>query len=178
MLIQIFRNTPPWVWAILGLLIVLGIQASRDRERPYRFLFILPLALLGLSVQSMVTQFGVHAAGAASWLCGAAIAAFAGARLFRPEQIAVDPQRGMIFQRGSWMPMLMMMGVFLTKYAVGVSLALHPAMLQQTSFVLGVCLVFGIFSGWFAGRLWRIAKLYRTEARRPAAVYLQRAGKA
>lgn len=55
-----------------------------------------------------------------------------------------------------------MMGLFLTKYTVGVALALHPELRRQAAFGLAVPLLYGAFSGVFAARalrMWRLASV-------------------
>ena len=61
---------------------------------------------------------------------------------------------------GSVVPLALMMGIFFTKYAVGVSTAMVPELTQLESFVLTVTVIYGAFSGIFLGRairLWRLA---------------------
>ena len=66
-----------------------------------------------------------------------------------------------IFQvQGSWVPLALMMGIFATKYFVGVASAMHPELTRQTAFALGFSALYGAFSGVFAGRavrLWQLA---------------------
>ena len=53
-----------------------------------------------------------------------------------------------------------MMGIFFTKYAVGVSLSVAPALALSASFALPVGAAYGAMSGIFLGRalrLWRLA---------------------
>ena len=61
---------------------------------------------------------------------------------------------------GSAVPLALMMGIFFTKYAVGVTLGMHLAQANDVSFALAVSALYGAFSGVFAGRaarLWRLA---------------------
>ena len=57
--------------------------------------------------------------------------------------------------------MLLILGVFLTKYVVGVELAMQPALALDGPYTLAVGTLYGVFSGIFAGRaarLWRLAR--------------------
>ena len=61
---------------------------------------------------------------------------------------------------GSAVPLALMMGIFFTKYAVGVLLAMHPELRHQMGFALGISALYGGFSGIFAARalrLWTLA---------------------
>jgi hypothetical protein len=62
-------------------------------------------------------------------------------------------------------PLLLMMGIFFTKYGVGVTLALHPGMRHDASFALAIPVLYGVFSGVFAGRAVRLWKLAIREDR-------------
>jgi len=161
MLRQIILNTPPWVWALLAFLIYRGLLASTDRSIALRQTLIMPLVMLVLSVQSTVAAFGLSAATAPLWLLCFAIGSAAAWLLFDRNSVAAQPQRGSVVLYGSWQPMLLMMGIFLTKYAVGVLLALQPAYAQQMPFVAGVCALYGSFSGIFIGRMALILLAYR-----------------
>lgn len=55
---------------------------------------------------------------------------------------------------------MLMMGIFFTKYSVGVTLVLHPEFGRQALFALGISALYGAFTGIFIGRairLWRLA---------------------
>jgi hypothetical protein len=58
-----------------------------------------------------------------------------------------------------------MMGIFFTKYAVGATLAMHPEIRHDAAFALAVPLMYGLFSGIFAGRALRLWKLAMREDR-------------
>jgi len=65
--------------------------------------------------------------------------------------------------------MVLIMGIFLTKYAVGVSLVMHPELKSSANFSLAIGTLYGVFSGIFAGRAIRLIRL----ALRPAADPMQ-----
>lgn len=170
MLQQIILNTPPWVWALLVFLIYRGLLASAEREVALKKTLILPLLMFLLSAQGIVSAFGLGAVGAPLWLLCLAAAAGLAWRRFEPDGARARPQRGSVVLRGSWQPMLLMIGIFLTKYAVGVLLALHPEYARQLPFVAAVCALYGAFSGIFIGRMARILAIYRqAQAQAPGA---------
>jgi uncharacterized protein YneF (UPF0154 family) len=161
MFAQIISHTPLWVWALLAFLIYRGILASVNREVTLKKLSIIPLVMLALSWQGVSTVFGVTPLPMLCWLLAAAVAATLNWRLFRKESAIAHPERGVVFQRGSWLPLMLMMGIFLTKYAVGVTLAMQPPLAHDLVFTASVCVLYGVFNGMFIGRLLRIASLYR-----------------
>ncbi|SDX83578.1 hypothetical protein SAMN04515617_107133 [Collimonas sp. OK242] len=162
MFAQIISHTPLWVWALLAFLIYRGVLASVDRELTLKKLSIIPLVMLALSWQGVSTVFGVTPLPMLCWLLAAALAAALNWRLFRTDSVIAYPERGVLLQRGSWLPLMLMMGVFLTKYTVGVTLATHPALAHDAVFTALVCALYGVFNGMFIGRLLRVVSLYHS----------------
>jgi len=62
------------------------------------------------------------------------------------------------------LPLTLMMAIFITKFAVGMSLAQHPELLQQTSFVGIAGMAYGFFSGIFLGRMLKIISVHGKHA--------------
>jgi hypothetical protein len=61
-------------------------------------------------------------------------------------------EAGLLHVPGSWLPMVLIVGLFCIKYFAGASLALHPALAGDTAFA-GLCsLAYGSFSGLFLAR--------------------------
>lgn len=154
MLPQILNHTPTYVWAILAFLLYRGVAASRDRVLSYRSAFIIPGVMLALGWQSVANGFGMETPAGAAWLLGM----LAGAALawLRSGPVTVDRAAGTVMQRGSWMPLALMLAIFCSKYAVAVALSIAPALRGDLRFALPVCLGFGLFNGVFLGRLLRI----------------------
>ena len=62
---------------------------------------------------------------------------------------------------GSWLPMALILGIFATKYAVGVSLVMHPALADSASFAYAISALYGAMSGIFSGRTLRLIRLVK-----------------
>jgi hypothetical protein len=152
MLIQILTHTPLYVWAILAFLVNRGVNAMRDRELEVRRLVIIPAVMLVLSLQDIDTKFGLGGWSLAAWALTAAAAALL-AGLSGSTRIATGSAPGTVRVRGSRLPLVMMMAVFFTKYVASVTVAVAPQLRQDTLFACIVCGLFGVFNGWFIGRL-------------------------
>ena len=161
MLQQIIFNTPIWVWAILAFLIYRGMLSSVDREMPLKRVLIIPVIMLALSAQGIVSTFGISTATALSWLPFTAVGAALAWALFRRDSVKALPHKRAVFQSGSWTPMILMMGIFLTKYVVGITLAMQPNHAHELLFAAGVCALYGLFNGVFIGRMLRVFSIYR-----------------
>ncbi|SFC26306.1 DUF6622 family protein [Collimonas sp. OK412] len=161
MFAQIISHTPTWVWALLAFLVYRGVVASADREVTLKKVSIIPLVMLALSWQGIAATFGVTPLTVGCWLASAGIAAALNWQLFRKDRIVAYPERGVLFQRGSWLPLALMMAIFVTKYAVAVLLAIQPPLAHNAVFAAAICALYGVFNGMFIGRLLRIVALYR-----------------
>jgi hypothetical protein len=160
MLIQIFTNTPKWVFALFAALLWLGLNQLLTRRIGLPRVTLLAVGMTGFSLFGTVSAFAGVPAALLAWLTAAA-AVFA---MVVNRPLPVGTQYDAASRRftlpGSAVPLALMMGIFLTKYAVGVTLALHPALAREAAFALGFSALYGGFSGVFAARaarLWRLA---------------------
>ncbi len=161
MIQQIIANTPVWVWAILVFLVYRGMLSSLDRETSLKKVFIIPIVMLALSIQGILSAFGAGSTAVLVWLAAVVLGSVLSWQLFNLDNVRADPRRGVVFQRGSWIPLMLMMGIFCTKYAVGVTLALHAGYRQEAWFVSVVSALYGLFNGIFIGKLFGILAAYR-----------------
>ena len=154
----ILVNTPPWVFALLALLIWQGCMALRPRSQPLARLLIIPavfflmglsrLALGGRSVD-LVSVWMVSAAGFA------AVALYTG-----PRSVTVDGT-GRILRPGSVLPLIRNITIFVLQYAVAVVTAMKLPAAWEVA-IAGQA-VSGACAGYFLG--WTIALLRSYRAR-------------
>ena len=173
MLMQILTHTPTWVFALFAALVFLGIKQMMPRRIGLNRATILPLAMTVLSLLGVVSAFGDTPQALGSWALGTVVA-FALNVQFRPnaQDTRYDPASRSFDLPGSVVPMALFMGIFFTKYAVGISMGMQPALAHNTNFALLIGGVYGVFSGIFlsrAAKLWRVA-LSQTQATSPSAV--------
>ena len=159
---SIVKNTPSWVFGLFAGLAALGLSQMRTREVGAARMALMPVAMTSLSLWGTLSAFG------ASPLFGYVLMAWAaGAALMFGLIAALAPQAGASYTAatrsfnvpGSLLPMLLILGIFFTKYIVGVELAMQPALAQDGQYSLVVGALYGLFGGTFAGRaarLWRL----------------------
>lgn len=165
-LATIVQKTPPWVWGLLIALIALGASQLRQRQASAARMAILPLAMTGLSAYGLVSGFSTagQAGGVlAAWLAAAALVGAASLALWPrpPSGSRYDAASRRFHLPGSAMPLALILGIFLTKYLVGIELALQPALARDAVFALEIAALYGMFTGLFvarAARLWRLAR--------------------
>lgn len=160
-LLPILRHTPAWVWLLLAGLVVLGLLQARERTVSLRRVSLLPAAMALFSLWAAGSAFG-HAPMLPEALMLWAMAAAAVTALLAPGQARASFDAATRSYRlpGSWLPLALMLGIFLVRYTVAVRLALRPSLLLDSSFVLPVATLYGALTGLFVGRaarLWRLA---------------------
>ncbi|MGE0333380.1 MAG: DUF6622 family protein [Ramlibacter sp.] len=165
MLVQIAINTPVWVWGLLAALVVLGLSQARDRSVGLTRTMVLPLGMGVFSLSGLVTGLGASPTVLGTWLVAAAVALAAVLVRPLPAGVRYDAASRSFALPGSWVPLVLILGIFSIKYATGVALAMQPALRADAAFALAVAAASGLFSGIFAGRTLRLLRL----ARRPAA---------
>lgn len=167
---QIIRNTPLWVWGLLLALASFGVNQLFNRTVGLRRVTIMALAMAALSLYGTVSAFGGAPQVLLAWL--AAAAGVAGIVLPRPlpAQTRYDPDRRRFFLPGSWVPLALMLGIFCTKYVMGVTLAMQPALAHDANLALAVGALYGAFSGAFIARAARLLQFALRVQAAPVAV--------
>lgn len=159
---EIVRSTPPWVGALLAFLVYLGISAARTRRVHLARLALIPLAMGGLALWGELSAFGGHGhlAGLLGlWLVSGALVIAGSGTLRAPAGTRYDAASRSFDLPGSWVPLVLILAVFLMKYGIGVQLALEPSLAQDNRFALVVTVLYGALSGLFAARTLRVVRL-------------------
>ncbi len=170
---EIVRQTPLWVWGVLTALLWLGVSQLRARRVALVRALAMPLAMTAFSVWGLASAFGAagHAlAPMAAWLA-AAVLVTAAALWFQPAAASGTTYSAVTRSfcvPGSAMSLVLILGIFLTKYFVGVELALQPALARDSTFALQIATLYGVFNGVFAARTVRLCKLAHQLAPVPA----------
>jgi hypothetical protein len=159
MMYQVITRTPIWVWALLALLVWLGYHQSKNRVIGLRRVMVIPAVLTLLSILGTVSAFGSSPQVLFTWLAAASLFAFVVLQMPLPTGNRFDPQTSKLHVLGSWVPMSLLMGIFVNKYVVGVALSMHPELAQNTTFALTFSALYGTFSGVFIGRAVRLWQL-------------------
>ena len=160
MFYQIITHTPLWVWGLFALLLWLGLRQALPGSMGLRRITIMPIAMMGLSLYGTVSAFGATPAVLLAWFAAAAALATLVLRQPLPANTRYDSGTRMFQVQGSWVPLALMVGIFATKYFVGVASAMHLELTHDTAFAPGFSALSGAFSGVFAARaarLWQLA---------------------
>ena len=162
MLAQIISNTPKWVFVLFFVLLALGISQMRTQIKSRNRVLILPIVLLVLSIAGVISAFGISAVPIAAWSAGyLALVGLMGQGLATASS-SYDSDSKKLTVAGSPIPLILMMSIFVLKYFVGASMAMKVGFTTDASFPIVVSLLYGVFSGAFAGRALRLLKLVKS----------------
>jgi len=122
--------------------------------------------MLWLSLSGINEQGALGGGVWGVWALGVVAGAALTWRLGSGAVIAVSRAAGTVQQRGSWAPLMLMIAIFATKYAVAVLTAMRPELQHNLVFAAAVTVLFGLFNGVFVGRLARYvaAWMFQPEA--------------
>jgi hypothetical protein len=151
------QGTPWWVWALLALLILLGLQAARPRRLKLRRALVTPLVFVGWGV-SFLTQHATPGALAA-WLGAAALGGALGWATTRLDDVRSGPARGLVELPGSWLPLARNLAIFAVRYALAVAAVWLPA--WRTELMLCELAVSGLMVGYFLAWASVLIRRYR-----------------
>jgi hypothetical protein len=159
MMTQIISNTPKWVFVLFFVLLAFGISQMRTQIKSRNRVLILPIVLLILSIAGVTSAFGISFMPIAAWTVGyIALAVFIKKGLAAAGSL-YDSATRKITVTGSPIPLILMMSIFFLKYFVGASMAMKVNFTNDATFPIVVSLLYGTFSGAFAGRALRLLKL-------------------
>lgn len=169
MLIAIVQHTPVWVWFVLAALVAMGLAQARSRTVGLARITLLPLALTALSAAGVLSAFGHGPLAFGAWAAGIGAAV-----LFARQAVAVrgaswDPAAATLRVPGSWLPLGLMLGLFVIKFLVGFNLAQSPALAADPAFSGTCALAYGGFAGVFLARSLSLRSLARSPRLAPAA---------
>ncbi|WP_431288985.1 DUF6622 family protein [Roseateles chitinivorans] len=150
--IQILSHIPGFVWAILAMILYFGLRQTRTTAMRARRLIVLPVLWLVFGAWGVEKSFGLDGLAGLAWLAGLVAGVLALRALRWPGNVRYDADTRRFIVPGSWVPMALMAGIFVLKFASGMSLALHPDYAHNTAYALAFSAVFGLFSGAFLGR--------------------------
>ena len=162
--IQILKNTPIWVWAILAALIYLGSKQLKARVVKRYSVLIAPVVFLFVGLMTA----GRGPVGFATWAASLISLAAETFFVWQPTGGARYEANGdRLHMPGSVVPMMIMLAIFLLNYVINVVLAINPWYRGELAWRVVPALILGALSGVFIGRA---ATLFRMNRVSPSAV--------
>ena len=149
----IVSHTPMWVFALLAGLIYLGLSQTKDRQLSLGRVLLMPAVMTIWSVISLNSS--LHSP-LALMLWGVSLLLTVGLAWFLLPKTPVSYQAGLYHIKGSWLPLLLILGIFIIKYAVAYTLATQANILENHLFIAITSATYGLLSGIFILRAVRI----------------------
>ncbi len=166
-MLAIIRHTPLWAFALLALLIWLGVQALRPREVPVWRLLLVPSAFIGWGVVSLMAKAATAPLLGVDWAVTAAIGVAIGWWTTNLDSVRIDYAENRVRVPGSAIPLVRNLSIFLVKYCLTAAMATAPAL--RGGLLPWDIAVSGLSAGYFIGWAVRFALAYRAAGRvRPA----------
>lgn len=147
---SIVSHTPVWVFVVFAGLIAIGLRQTQPRIVSRRRLIVLPLLIAAYSFYGVAMASHGSVVALVVWAAAVA-AAFALTRLSPPTG-ATSQTPATVRVPGSWVPMVVILGLFVARYAYNVMLAMHPQVLHSTGFMTLFSAVFGFLGGLLLSR--------------------------
>ena len=159
LIVQILSHTPIWVYGLFFALIVFGLMQTRTRTVGKIPALLLPVGMFGLSLWGIYSSFGFRTIPLAAWGIAMGIVTVVGYTFFRDKAIHFEAMDGKFFIPGSWVPFIVMMAIFFTKYVYAVMHAFNAEVVSIPIFIGALSAVYGVLSGYFTSRAVNLIKL-------------------
>ena len=149
----ILFHTPIKAYVILVYLIYTGIRATKPSTFSiYKPLFI-ALIFLFLALQTLLSIPFFDWIWLVAWIMGLSLGSFIGWKILSKQPIEVDKTTKNLAVSGSRVQILAYTIIFSTKYAYGFCMYQTPSLAYNLQFITMMLALFGVFSGFFLGRL-------------------------
>ncbi|WP_425194931.1 DUF6622 family protein [Paraburkholderia phenazinium] len=161
MFTDILQQTPNWVWGVLAALIAMGFKQTVMRRRSLRSATALPVVMAILSFYGLASAFSRQPLALVAWATGvvAVVTLCQGFRVWGEVQW-LEAERSVLMP-GSWLPLVLMLGLFCIKFGVSVVRATYPGLALDDGIAGFAGFVYGAFSGAFLARalaVWRAVR--------------------
>lgn len=158
-IMTILTHTPLWVFAVLAVLVILGIRGLRERTVSLWRLLIVPAVFIAWGAASLTVRAGAAPILLLDWLATAVVGLAIGWLTTRLNGVMLDRAGGRVRFPGSAVPLLRNLSIFLAKYSLGAAGAIAPGLITTLApWDIGVS---GLAAGYFLGWLARFALKYR-----------------
>ena len=152
------EHTPWWVFLIFLFVVSRGILALRTRTVEISRLAIIPVIFAVWGAYSLFSLFGLDVAAVAIFAVALLAGAGVGLVLAQHGAVRADQANGLVEVSGSPVTLILVLAIFIGKYALGYWLAVDPGARTSLSFLAADAIVSGFVIGVFVGRfagLWR-----------------------
>ena len=152
MIIGILQHTPVWVWVVFAAILLLGLQQTRTRDVSIARATILPVVMIVLSLSGVLGAFAHVPLAWVAWAVGVGASLLLASKAVAVRGASRATKPGHLRIPGSFVPVILILAVFITKYTAGIALAMNPTLATNPGVAVALSLVYGAFSGLFWAR--------------------------
>jgi hypothetical protein len=162
--LEVFHNTPFWVYLIFPICIFLGIRSRKPRTVPFVRVLIPPFLFIGWSFGYMAEKYGVTLLPLRVWFLAMVIGTWIGWVAHLSTRVRIDRKKKRITLPGTWSVLILSVLLYLSKYSFGYYHAIAEEA-ENRLLVFGSDLfISGTISGIFLGKFFCfLKKIYEEE---------------
>ncbi len=153
-------HVPLWVYAVLALLIGLGLRQARSRAVAPPLLTGIGVLMIGFSLWGVLSAFGAGVDTLLAWALGLGAVLALGQRL-APRGMALAAGGARVQVPGSWLPLGLMLAIFGIKFMLGYEAAVGAPIGGHSAAGLAVAVALGVLSGSFFARALAVRRFAR-----------------
>ena len=147
------QHTPWWVFLVLAVLIVTGVQALRPRVVPLWRVLIVPAVFIVWGVTGIAQRSAAAPVLAIDWIIAVAVGFAVGWATTKLDGVALAADGSSVQVSGSPVPLIRNVVIFMVRYALAVSVAFAATDAARAQFVFWDVLASGAMTGYFLGWL-------------------------
>ena len=118
-------NTPWWVYVIFVYVLIFGIRATKTRIVSLSRMFIIPIILIALSINELLTTVQPVWYNFFIWVIAILIGIYLGWLQIYHFKILIDRKKHLIQTPGTWTTLILLLIIFSTKYYFGYQLSIR-----------------------------------------------------
>lgn len=157
-MLQIITKVPIYVWPLFLILLLGGLKARKTSSVPLAVLLLIPSIFFTWSLFSFFGKYGSEFTSIIFWVACLALGFFIGFLHILKLGLRFDKQKKKVEMPGSWIPLLLSMSIFISKFSVGMMSSMLPHLNDSSLFFgleLFATIILGIFAGRGIGCLWK-----------------------
>lgn len=150
-MLQILTEIPVFVVPLFIILVLGGLKARKTGMVPLVMLLLIPSGFFLWSLFSFFGKYGTVPLSILLWILCFGGGLLIGFSHMQKLALRFDKQKRSVEMPGSWIPMILSMSIFTSKFSIGMIGAIAPH-LNGSVLVIGLELFSTIILGIFAGR--------------------------
>lgn len=160
-ILDIVRGTPYWAWALFIYLVVIGLTRLTTKTLPLWRVSTMPFIFIVWSLVSLYARCSVCSDLMSYWLIALVLGLIFAHHTISKTFYAIDRVHKLVTVPGSYIPLALSLIFFASKYSLGVTYALNPAMKESFLLALFDMSLSGFISGVSLGRFITMLRAYR-----------------